>query len=239
MPRVEARDGQGRLDAYFELLARHPSLARNDGAALRIVLDRGELERFERETGEVLGVLAEDAYLIFLHDLIEGEAGRRFVYGRLVNTKNLLCGPGVVILAVERRAAEPDAIVLIRTYRHALRSWVLELPRGAAEPGVEAIDNVRRELAEETGLEALSIELLGTVEPDSGFMTSRAGVYFALVAPGQAGAPSPQAGEAIEGVVRLTPAEVRDHVADGRIEDAFVASAIGLALLRGKLRMDP
>src|SRR5262245_27703961 len=46
-------------------------------------------------------------------------------------------------------------VVLVRQYRHATRSWLLEVPAGKLDrPGEPPIDCARRELEEETGYRA-------------------------------------------------------------------------------------
>ena len=61
----------------------------------------------------------------------------------------------VVVLAVDT-ATNPDdpGILLIRQYRHAADSFLLEIPAGRIEPGEKLIPAAKRELIEETGYRA-------------------------------------------------------------------------------------
>lgn len=57
----------------------------------------------------------------------------------------------------------PDGrVALVRQYRYGADAVVLELPAGSLEPGEEPLGCARRELAEETGYEASSFELVAT-----------------------------------------------------------------------------
>lgn len=70
---------------------------------------------------------------------------------------------GVTILAFFR-----SEIVLIRQYRHAMKSWQYELPAGMLSPGEDPLDAAKRELEEETGFTANSIQSLGICYPSPG-----------------------------------------------------------------------
>ena len=60
----------------------------------------------------------------------------------------------VVVLAVDTTNADDPGILLIRQYRHAADSFLLELPAGRIEPGEKLIPAAKRELIEETGYRA-------------------------------------------------------------------------------------
>src|SRR5579872_3649919 len=56
-------------------------------------------------------------------------------------------------------ALTPDRrVVLVRQYKHGIGRVVLELPAGAIDPGETPMETARRELSEETGYEADSME---------------------------------------------------------------------------------
>jgi ADP-ribose pyrophosphatase len=57
---------------------------------------------------------------------------------------------------------EEGNVVMIRQYRPVVDKYLLEIPAGTMEPGESAIDCARRELEEETGLQAQTFtELMG------------------------------------------------------------------------------
>ena len=62
----------------------------------------------------------------------------------------------VIIFALTR----DRHVVLVRQYKHGVAQTLLELPAGAIDPGEEPIDTAVRELLEETGYEAESMELV-------------------------------------------------------------------------------
>jgi ADP-ribose pyrophosphatase len=64
---------------------------------------------------------------------------------------------------------EPERLVLVRQYRHAVRKWLWEIPAGTAEPGEEPIDGARRELAEETGYRAGRLRKIGSFYVTPGY----------------------------------------------------------------------
>ncbi len=61
-----------------------------------------------------------------------------------------------------------DKLVLIRQYRHSLDCEQLEIAGGGVEKGELPVDTARRELEEETGYVAESLEELGKYYPSPG-----------------------------------------------------------------------
>lgn len=59
-----------------------------------------------------------------------------------------------------------DRVILVRQYKHGAARVLLELPAGAIDPGEQPVQTARRELAEETGYEADSMELLRSFVTD-------------------------------------------------------------------------
>jgi ADP-ribose pyrophosphatase len=78
-------------------------------------------------------------------------------------------------------AALPDAdrIVLVRQYRHAAGQALWEIPAGTAERDESCEGGARRELREETGYLADSLDLLCSVYPTPGYCTERVHIYSA------------------------------------------------------------
>jgi ADP-ribose pyrophosphatase len=74
--------------------------------------------------------------------------------------------PGsVVVLATP----EPDALILVRQYRHPAKRMLWELPAGTCEPGEDPAAGAARELAEETGYRAGRLRRIGTLLMTPGF----------------------------------------------------------------------
>jgi ADP-ribose pyrophosphatase len=72
-----------------------------------------------------------------------------------------------------------DRIVLIRQYRHAAGQALWEIPAGTAEADETCEAGALRELREETGYSADSLELLCSAYPTPGYCTERVHVYAA------------------------------------------------------------
>jgi ADP-ribose pyrophosphatase len=74
--------------------------------------------------------------------------------------------PGAVAIAPVTASGE---LVLVRQYRHAARTVLLELPAGRLEPGETPLAAAQRELAEETGYKARRWRELGAFLTAPGF----------------------------------------------------------------------
>lgn len=72
----------------------------------------------------------------------------------------LHCKDGVSILALD-----DDRILLIREYKHALGSSMLQLPSGSVDDGETPLESAQRELFEEAGLTAGDWTALGVMHP--------------------------------------------------------------------------
>jgi len=82
----------------------------------------------------------------------------------------------VAVLALDR----DDRVLLLRQYRHPIRSREWELPAGILDvPGEPAVDTARRELAEEAGLAADDWRLLLDFFPSPGGSNEAIRVYLA------------------------------------------------------------
>jgi ADP-ribose pyrophosphatase len=73
--------------------------------------------------------------------------------------------PSVVLLPMP----DPQHVILIRQYRHAVGRWLWEAPAGCVDPGESPEDAARRECHEEVGLVPGRIIPLGTFLPTPGF----------------------------------------------------------------------
>src|SRR5688500_7544758 len=129
----------------------------------------------------------------------------------------------VAIVAIDREGR----FVLVRQFREAARTELLELPAGIIDEGEEPLETARRELAEETGLCGGRWRELRQIQPSPGFVREPVTIFLAEDL--EEGEPSPDAGEDVE-LVRLTTEEV--EAALDELEDA--KTLVGLLLhLRG------
>ena len=70
-------------------------------------------------------------------------------------------------------------IVMVRQYRHSVSNEVLELPAGKIDKGERPEDCAHRELEEETGYKANSLQLLTKFYPAIGFANEEMWLFIA------------------------------------------------------------
>ena len=127
---------------------------------------------------------------------------------------------GVVVVPI----TADDRIVLVRQFRHPVRMWLRELPRGAGEKGETPDDVARRELKEEIGAEAVEIFALGRVATDSGQQVGFPHIVAARIR--KSGDAAPEESEAIDGTFRYSYAELVAACERGEIVDSFTLAAV-------------
>jgi ADP-ribose pyrophosphatase len=74
---------------------------------------------------------------------------------------------------------DDGTVLLIRQYRHAVGGYILEIPAGKLDPGEDPRDCAARELEEEIGLRAASLEPVITFFTTPGFTDEVIHVYKA------------------------------------------------------------
>lgn len=95
--------------------------------------------------------------------------------GRMV-TREVIEHPGAAAVVA---LTDDGHVVMVRQYRKAVESMLLEIPAGTLEPGEGPIDCARRELSEEAGLRAASITPLVTFYPSPGILTEAIAIFVA------------------------------------------------------------
>ncbi len=124
-----------------------------------------------------IGVISEDPYWIWVRDAVTFPGGIPGTYDRIVWRTGLTGTPRVAIFPV----LPNNKIVVNINFRHATRSWEMELPRGTPLQKESAEEAARRELKEETGCIAKKLILLGNVAPETGLVSGIVPVYFGKV----------------------------------------------------------
>jgi ADP-ribose pyrophosphatase len=118
---------------------------------------------------------------------------------------------------------EADRVCLIRNFRPSVGRTLVELPAGTLEPAEDPAAAASRELREETGYRAGTIELLTSFYMSPGILSER---MFVFLATDLAGGPARlEAGEQIEPLIVAWPEAVAMAL-DGRIEDAKTLAAL-------------
>ncbi len=102
-------------------------------------------------------------------DTIEDDEGRQ-------HKLDIVEHPGSFAIAP---VPAPGRLTLVRQYRHAAGQELWEIPAGTAETDEDCEAGARRELREETGYTADSLELLCSVYPTPGYCTERVHIYAA------------------------------------------------------------
>ncbi len=121
---------------------------------------------------------------------------------------------------------EKGEVVMVRQYRHGAGEISLEIPGGIVDPGEEPAEAARRELLEETGYEARSIEPLGGVNPNPAIFGNRLHTFLARGA--RPVGPIQNEGTEETVVELVAQAELRRLVRSGVVDHALVVSALHL-----------
>lgn len=163
----------------------------------------------------------ENAWITIWHDEVTRPDGVPGVYG-VVHFANLAAG----VLALD----DADRVLLVGQHRYALDAYSWEIPEGGVPAGESAIEGARRELLEETGVEATDWRELARVHLSNSVSDELAVLFVATeLSHGDA---TPDGTEQL--AIRWLPfAEVLAMTLDGRITDAMTVVAVErLALLR-------
>ncbi len=130
----------------------------------------------------------------------------------------------VIVFAI----TEDQRVVLVRQYKHGIAQELLELPAGAIDPGEQPLETAIRELREETGYTAPSLEHVRTFIVDPTNSDSIAHLYLARNAH-QTAEQDLDATESIE-LDLATLDELREFVRSGTIDSVAHVASIYLIL---------
>jgi 8-oxo-dGTP pyrophosphatase MutT (NUDIX family) len=162
-------------------------------------------------------------------DLIEREV--EFTQGAPAELYHAV-GQGDYIAIVART---PDGrIPIVRQYRPALEQFTWELPAGMVDDGEDAAACCRRELLEETGLEAAHVHPLGTYSPCTARLSNRVHSFFVETGP----AGTARAGEPGMEVRLVQPSELGRLIRSGEFVLQLHLGALLLAGMRRHLDME-
>lgn len=124
---------------------------------------------------------------------------------------------------------DDGSVTLVRQYRCAFRTSLLELPAGRIDAGERPRAAARRELREEIGLDARSLSKLVRLIPSPGFLDETVTIFRATGLYPASATPDPD--ERIT-LVRLPFARALALVERGRIQDAKSLAALLLEARR-------
>jgi ADP-ribose pyrophosphatase len=196
-----------------------PPAARYRGSA-----DAGEIELIDpasQPNETAFGVVYEDPWVRLVRDPVRFPDGHVDSYLRVLERTGPDGRAGVVVIP-----ADSSGCVFIRVFRHAVRRWETELPRGFFEGLESSQEAALRELREETGLTGSGARELGTVSPNTGILGSDVAVI--LVDPPNTRGARGELREAVARVDMVPWAEVVDRIRRGDIRDGISLAALSM-----------
>ncbi len=194
----------------------------------------------EAERWSQVGLIEGDSRWLWIRDAVILPSGRTTIKGRL-NWKRSIDGPqGVAMLPIR----EDKMIIFCLKYKHTLRSWQLELPRGARSYGESAESASKRELRNETGFVSEKQIFLGSVAASSSNFNTLTPIFLNYVT--EQKQPGNVDQRAILGFLVLSKDEIKEAFSKGYIKlkihgeiqkvainDANIAFALMQAEIRG------
>lgn len=220
-----------KIDRYLQLLKKYPHLADNSQAQLPIIIDREVLLREQEQLYQTadkkghprvwyeLGIVAQDAWVLVLRDLVQFPNGTFGGYIRLLNRCSQVERSGkdvVILVTVEGK------YLLQKHFRHDDRSWHWECPRGFGEANLRLVENASKEVQEETGLQILELQQLNSEREDIAYFEAKC-----------TGVPQNEdMQETIEKYLLADVQLVNRMLADGRISDPYTVRAITLSRIK-------
>jgi ADP-ribose pyrophosphatase len=186
-----------RIKHYLQFAKDHPDLFGQLGAwkknEIEIILNPERIQKIEKQTScrlqakgctekeaslwSSVGIVAEDLYWIWIRDPVIFPSGVYGTYDRLLWKDGLEGPPAIGILPI----LSNKKVIVNVVYRHATRSWEIELPRGRKKAGESEEIAALRKLNEDTGYQTTRCNLLGTMAPDSGVLVSVIPIFYAEV----------------------------------------------------------
>lgn len=222
--------GSSSLEEYFSYISQlnQPRGNYREGE-IEIVIDPVEISQIQKTQENRLlrkgfstdqatefsqiGIVNEDPYWIWLRDAVYFPQKIPGTYDRLLLKSEVKSKcPGVAVLPV----SSTEKIILILIYRHANRSWEFELPRGEIESQETLEESAFRELKEETGFIASSMNFLGEISIDSGVRSSVIPVFLGKISARQES--NPEYSEGIDGTYAFTKNELKEGLIKGFLE---------------------
>lgn len=211
-----AQSSENSRQEYLKLIEQYPRLIKpqgdHTGGEIEIVIDPVKMAAIEKKTGREVGLVQRDKYWVWLNDACIFPNGAEGVYGRILWVSSLESCPGVIVMPI----LPNGKIVLNCNFRHATRSWEIELPRGALNAGEDVEAAARRETLEETGMIVDHLYLLGEIPPDTGLTNTVAPLFAAKVVAKEDA--RPEDSEAIESIISLSISEIKEAFLKGYYE---------------------
>ena len=156
----------------------------------------------------------DNPWISVTEDQVINPAGNKGIYG-IVHFKNLAIG----IIPMDQEGN----IYMVGQYRYVSGNYSLEIPEGGGLLGIDPLDSAKRELKEETGLQAKTWEKLFEMDLSNSVTDERAIVYLATDL--LQGEPDPEETEQLS-VLKIHLNEAYQMVLDGKITDSITVAAV-------------
>ncbi len=158
----------------------------------------------------------ESAWVNVDLDDVEIPGGPRFAH-------HVLRFPRASVGAV---VVDGDRVLLLWRHRFTTGAWGWEIPAGWCDDGEDPAEAMRREIEEETGYRASTVEPLTTINPLSGISSGRFHLFLASGVR-RTGEPDPAEASRVEWVGRE---RVRELLVEGSVPDGPSMTALALVL---------
>ena len=166
-PQLTDEEETSHLNQYLQLYKQYSKIFGPTGSwkkgEIEVILNPEQIKKIQRQTKlrlmsngieeknaqywSQVGIIAEDNYWLWIRDAVIFPSGVFGTYDRIVVKHSLEGPPGAAILPM----LSNKKIVVNVNYRHATRSWEIELPRGNRKKQESLEQAARRELKEESG----------------------------------------------------------------------------------------
>lgn len=223
---------------YKTIIENYSNLSKNSDSPIKIITNDDQIQSWQEvkrnelikkgkpiEWAEI-GIILDDPYIVVVRDLVKFPGEYLGGYFRILNKADLQGGNGVVIIPEYN-----GKILLLRQFRHPIRDWSYEFPRGFGEPNILAENQARVEIQEEVEGEISDLVDLGSYFSNTGLEGNKVNLFLAkLIKVGQ-----PALAEGIKDILWVSVSELESMIANNQINDGFTISAYTRAKLKGYL----
>lgn len=183
-------------------------------------LHRGSFKKGEIELVKPV-LIFENKWIQFYNDEVIFPDGRKGTYNRV--SRPLLTNEKVSGAAVLPLTSNGE-VILEKVFRHPIREWTVEIPRGGYEEKDASLEQTgRRELSEELGYACNSWKDLGQMYPDTGLTGYKVQLFLARDC--KKASKITETAEAIKGFL-LPWKEFLELAQNGNIKDSISLAAI-------------